>query len=111
MCIWKLNLCIRTVSQLLTLRICYNLLNLAAFLPFVTGEVQPELQVQGAHWGKRLQHLRLSPLEAWGKADVRFTERAREAAARPQGSTKAPVHSLPAHAPILAVQAWTLTSN
>lgn len=99
------------LASLLAVHICYNLLKLSVFLPLITGEVQPELQVQGAHWGKRLQHLRLPPLEARWKADVRFAERAGEAPARSQGSTKAPVHSLPAHATILAAQVWTLTGN
>lgn len=66
------------------------------------GEVQSKLQVQGTHWGKWLQHLRLHQVEARRQADVCFTERAWEAPTRSQGSTKTPVHTLPAYAPVLA---------
>lgn len=75
----------------------------------LTGEVQPELQVQGAHRGERLQHVRLPPLEAQRPADVRLAERAGEAAAGSQGSTETPVHPLPAHAALLAARVRTLT--
>lgn len=77
----------------------------------VTGEVQPELQVQGANRGEWLQHICLPSLEAWRQADVCFAEWAREATARAQGSTKTSVYSFPAHAPLLAAQVWTLTGN
>lgn len=71
-------------------------------LPSLTaGEVQPELQVQGAHRGKWLQHVRLPPLEARRQADVRLPERTGETTAGSQGPAEAPVHPLPAHAPIV----------
>lgn len=84
-------------------------INLSVLLPLITGEVQPELQVQGAHRGKRLQHLRLPPLEARRQADVCLAERTGEAAARSQGPAEAPVHPLPAHAPVLAAPHRTLS--
>lgn len=84
-------------------------INLSVLLPLITGEVQPKLQVQGAHRGKRLQHLCLPPLEARRQADVCLAERTGEAAARSQGPAEAPVHPLPAHAPILAAGHRTLS--
>lgn len=84
-------------------------INLSVLLPLITGEVQPELQVQGAHRGKRLQHLRLPPLEARRQADVCLAEWTGEAAARSQGPAEAPVHPLPAHAPVLAARHRTLS--
>lgn len=91
--------------------ICYSFFIPLVFVALVTGEVQPELQVQGANWGEWLQHICLPPLEAWRQADVCFAEWAREATARSQGSTKTSFYSFPTHAPLLAAQVWTLTGN
>lgn len=84
--------------------------NLCVLLPLITGEVQPELQVQGAYRGKRLQHLRLPPLEARRQADVCLAEWTGEATARSQGPAEAPVHPLLAHAPVIAARPRTLSS-
>lgn len=78
--------------------------NLSVLLPLTAGEVQPELQVQGADRGKRLQHLRLPPLEAQRQADVCLTERTGQATARSQGKAEAPIHPLPAHAAVVAAR-------
>lgn len=82
--------------------------NLCVLVPLIAGEIQPELQVQGAYRGKRLQHLRLPPLEAQRQADVCLTERTGEATARSQGPAEAPVHPLPAHAPVVAARPRTV---
>lgn len=79
-------------------------------LPLIAGEVQPELQVQGAYRGKRLQHLRLPPLEARRQADVCLAERTGEATARSQGPEEAPIHPLPAHAAVVAARPRTLSA-
>lgn len=84
--------------------------NLCVLLPLITGEVQPELQVQGAYRGKRLQHLCLPPLEAQRQADVCLAERTGEATARSQGPAEAPVHPLSAHAAVVAAWPRTLSS-